>query len=93
MPVDFIEKKKKQKYLIFVIGGIILVTLIVLWLGYSNRATDGTVEEEETFIVRKNIRIRYEVLENPILDVLNPFEKTPDYEGILGRDNPFLPPF
>ena len=91
MAVDFIEKKKKQKSLVFVIVGIGLVALVILWFGYFNKS-ETSDEAKEVFVAKKNIRIRYEVLENPILDILDPFEGTPDYEGDLGRDNPFLPP-
>lgn len=91
MAVDFVEKKKKQKYLILIILGILVVTGLVLWFGYFREPAEISLEQE-VFITKKNIKIRYETLEDPLLDILTPFQTTPPYEGELGRENPFIPP-
>lgn len=89
MAVNFIEKKKKQKYLVFIVLGIAGVTLIILWFGYFNKpVADPTPEEKD--IVKKNININYSILGSPFLKALILFQETPLYEGEIGKDNPFL---
>ncbi|KPJ55209.1 hypothetical protein AMJ47_01725 [Parcubacteria bacterium DG_72] len=89
MAVDFIEKKKKQQYLLYIVLGILAVTFVILWFGYFQKPVQAPAPEE-VVISRENIVIDYSILENPILKVLLPFEETPLYEGELGKENPFL---
>lgn len=91
MAVDFVEKKKKQRYLVFVVIGILAVSAVILWFGYF-RTPKEEVSQEPVFIVKKNIRINFGLLESPLMKALVLFEKTPDYEGDLGRENPFSQP-
>lgn len=89
MAVNFTEKKRKQQYMLYVALGIIAVTLVILWFGYFRKPIEAP-SPEDIIINKKNIVIDYSVLENPLLEVLVPFQETPLYEGILGKDNPFL---
>lgn len=89
MAVNFIEKKKKQQYMLFAALGILAVTLVILWFGYFNKPVQAP-SPEEVIISREDISINYGVLENPILKALIIFTQTPLYEGELGKDNPFL---
>lgn len=89
MAVDFVEKKKKQKYLLFFGLGLVAVTAVILYFGYFNAGEELSVPDT-TIIAKKNIKIKYEVLENPLIKDLLPFESAPLYEGDLGRENPFV---
>ncbi len=89
MAVNFIEKKRKQQYMLFIALGVIVVAFIILWFGYFNKSTQAPTPEE-VVINRKNIVIDYSILESPILKTLVPFQETPLYEGDLGKENPFL---
>ena len=91
MAVDFINKKKKQKYLLIAAVIITIIALIILWFGYFRDSDDSSgIDQGEVFVVKRRINIKYDVLENPILKKLEPFEKIPEYEGELGKVNPFL---
>lgn len=90
MAVDFKEKRKKQKYLMAVATGVLIVMAVVLYFGYF-RASKEEVVPGPAFVPEKRINIKYEVLEDPLLDQLENFPKTPDYEGEIGKENPFLP--
>lgn len=87
MATSFINQKKKQKYLILVFVGVILVTVFVWWKGFltPEKAIEPTVAEPP-----REIKVNFEVLENPILKELLPFEEIEMPEQ-LGRENPFLP--
>jgi hypothetical protein len=89
MAVNFKEKKKKQQYMLFIALGVVAVTLAILWFGYFRKPIVAPTPEE-IIIDKKNIVIDYSILENPILDILVPFQETPLYEGVLGKENPFL---
>ncbi|NIU88444.1 MAG: hypothetical protein GWN56_14620 [Nitrosopumilaceae archaeon] len=89
MAVDFLEKKKKQQYLLYGVLGIVAVTIVVLWYGYFREPIEAP-EPEEIVISKKAIVVDYSILENPLLKALIPFIETPLYEGELGKENPFL---
>jgi len=89
MAVNFIEKKKKQQYLLFAVLGIVGVTIIVLWFGYFRKPVQDMIPEE-VVISKKTIVVDYSILENSILKALILFRETPLYEGELGKENPFL---
>lgn len=92
MAITFIEERKKQKYLIFIFIGILLVIFIVIWQGFLKKEKPVFIEEKkERAMIFEKIKINFEVLDNPILKELQPFEKIPSFEGEKGRKNPFLP--
>lgn len=92
MAVNFVQQKKKQKYLLYIVGIVIIITIIVLWFGYFREPeTVLPAEGPDTGAAVRKITINLEVLKNPLLERLELFEDIPDFEGQKGRVNPFLP--
>ena len=89
MANEFKKQKQKQKYLLGVVGLIMLTVVAVLYFGFFREKSD-TVEIAPVSLI-KEINIDFNVLENPFLEKMRPFEKIPEYEGEIGRENPFLP--
>lgn len=91
MAVEFRESEKRQKILIYVFAVVVLVTLLVLWLGYFK--PEKPLEEAFLPPVIKKIEINWDVLKNPFLENLQTFEGLPPLppEEEIGRENPFLP--
>jgi len=90
MAIIFIEKGKKQKYLILVFVIVILITVFVLWKGFFTK--EKPLEVGIISIPTKKIKINFEIFKNPLLEELQPIEKIIPETGVeIGRDNPFLP--
>jgi len=91
MAITFIEERKKIRRLIPVLAGIILMTAIVLWFGFFVEERFEIVEVKEPV---KKIEINFQILKDPILKDLEPFEEIKPFEEIveekIGRENPFL---
>jgi len=90
MPTNFIQQKKKQKYLLIVVILVVIITLLVLWFGREEKTHSSVVETRPVSFV-KEIEIDLEILENPLVKKFQPFEKASPFDGIKGRENPFLP--
>lgn len=89
MSISFLEQKKKNKLLLPILGGIIIITLIIIWLGLAKRQPASSPPSPVS--VKQNININWQVLKNPILDNLELFEVIQPLQGSYGRKNPFLP--
>jgi len=89
MPINFVQQRKKQKYLIIIVAAVFVITAVILWFGYFRKP--GLVLEEASVSSIKEIKIDFDVLENSFLQESEIFEKTPSFEGEIGRENPFLP--
>jgi len=88
MAITFIEKAKRQRYLIFVFSLVILITAFILWRGYFTKAKSP---EKPILKPSKKIEIDFEVLKNPILEEFQPIEKIEEIKEGIGRENPFSP--
>jgi len=90
MAIVFLEKTKRQEYLIYAFSILILIAVFILWKGYF--AKEKIPEEIILRPVRK-IEIDFEILENPLLKELQPIEKIIPLEAEvkIGRENPFEP--
>lgn len=89
MAITFYQKRKLQRYLILAFIFVLLITVSVLWLGFRKKAVD--LSEEEPFKPEKEIKINFDILENPLLKELEKFEDIEPFEGEIGREQPFLP--
>ena len=90
MAILFLEKTKKQRYLLIVFLIFILIFALIIWRGFFVKE-----KPPEKVIPKpvKKIEIDFETLKNPILENFEPVEKIiplgPEIE--IGRENPFLP--
>ena len=90
MPVNFFQQRKRQKFLAPIVLIVLGLTFIILWFGYFKKEEPSTEVEVSTSVLQE-IKINFEVLENPLLKELQPFAEITPYEGPIGRENPFLP--
>lgn len=96
MPIAFYQKRKIQQYLIPVFIVVLLTTTAVLWMGFRKKQVPSP-EAAEVFRPEKEVKINFEVLENPLLQQLEPFEKIKPFEETSrpderpGRTSPFSP--
>lgn len=90
MPISFQQEKKKQKMMILVIAVVIVITAVVLYFGVFKDSGKSKVVNVRPANLIREISVDFNALENPIFTDLKPFELIPDFEGELGRDNPFL---
>ena len=90
MAITFIRQRKKQKYLLLALVVILIVVIIVIWEGFF-REKEGVLPVEG-LPHKKVITINFDILENPVLKQLQPFEEIQLLPvEIPRRDNPFLP--
>jgi len=88
MAIIFIEKTKKQKYLIYIFLLLVLITVFIVWKGYFLKEKPLG---EIIFKPTKKIKIDFNILKNPALNQLQPIEKIKPIEIGVGRENPFIP--
>lgn len=88
MAITFIEERKKQKKLIWILIIVVFITLIIGWQGFLKKPSLQVIERP--VLEFKQIKINFQVLEKPILEELQPFEKIKPFERTPGRENPFL---
>jgi len=88
MAITFQEQIKKQRNFILIFVILILVIVLVLWQGFRTEE-----QPSEILISRllKKIEINLEIFQNPLLQQMQLIDKTPAFEGVLGRENPFIP--
>jgi hypothetical protein len=82
------SSQKRQRYLLFIFVVVVLVIAFVVW----NYFLVGR-PEPSTFIPipPPEVKINFELLDNPDLDNLQPFKVIQPFEGTPGRENPFVP--
>jgi len=90
MAITFLQERKRQKYLLPILVVLILVIGLVLWGGFfTERGAPLAPLLPERLI--EEAEINFQVLENPVLEKLQPFEKIPPFLEEVGRESPFLP--
>ncbi len=92
MPIDFIQERRKQKYLTIIVIAAFIITAIILWFGYFRKPVPVS-ESTPLFsgVGVKEIKIDFDLLESQFLRESQIFEKVSSFEGEIGRNNPFLP--
>jgi hypothetical protein len=91
MAITFLEERKIQKYLIWILVIILLIIVLVIWRGFFVK--EKPVLPEEIVKPIKKIEINFDILESSILKGLQPFKGIePIKEEVeIGRGNPFTP--
>lgn len=89
MAITFVQKRKRQKYLILAFAIVLVITAIFLWQGFFKKEKPKVSPIK--FPPLREIGIDKEVLESEFLKEAQPFEEIPPLEEEKGRENPFLP--
>ena len=91
MAITFLEQRKKQQKLIYILLGLILTVIAVVWWGLFSKTPQAVLRPIATVPKPEKIEINFEVLKNPLLKELLPLPEVKPFEGKAGRENPFLP--
>ncbi|KPJ56303.1 hypothetical protein AMJ49_05250 [Parcubacteria bacterium DG_74_2] len=93
MAITFVEKQKKQKYLFFILLGLLLLTFFFLQREFLTKPEPMRPLIEAEIPEAKKIKINFAVLESPRIQGLEAFEEPVSLEPgeQVGRENPFLP--
>lgn len=91
MAITFLEEKKREKYLLIALAGVIILIGFVLWYGFFYIPAVPPQITKPTEPTAKRIKIDWDVLKNPGLDELQILEEIPSFKEPIGRENPFLP--
>jgi len=87
MPITFIEPKRRKYYLILLLVVVVIGVLFLIWNYFFLKAPLPISKPTPP----REIKINFEILKNPILEKLQPFEFIPLFEEKSHRDNPFVP--
>ncbi len=98
MADDLIQQKKTQRNLIFILVLVVVVTIFVIYQGFS-KTEESTVQEGGVFIQKPEVNINFDILDSSIFEgfqlfsEIEPFAEATTTTGTIsiGRDNPFLP--
>jgi len=81
-------QKKKEKILIAVaLGALAIGGVVIAMILTKEEAPMSFIEVEKP----REPQINWEILEGEEISDLQPFPEVPDYQGPVGRENPFLP--
>jgi len=79
------DKKRQRYFLIILFIALFIGGIWFLWPKFKPNLP--TVLEPK----REKLEINLQVLDNPILNELQPFEEIPPFEEEVGRQTPFVP--
>ena len=86
--ISLFRERKKQRYLLFIL--VIIILLVLLFTAY-NFLTKSSVPTNLEAKKTPEIKVNFDFLKNQSLKDLSPFEKVPEFQEQVGRENPFIP--
>ena len=90
MAVTFSRQRKKQKFLVYFLIGIVLFAFLVLWKGFLRETLTITEKPSPLIFKSEKIEIDFNIFNDARFKNLEKFEKTPSFEGETKRGNPFI---
>lgn len=91
MVINFTQEKKKQKYLIFILAGVIFLTLAVIWWNFFGKKEQVSVQPAEVVSAQPKIEIDWQTLKDAKLKELEIPPGISEFKDKIGRENPFIP--
>lgn len=86
----FTQQKKRDQILILMFFGVLLVTSVVLWQGFSKKGA-AVPYSEPPAIAPKKVEVRFDVLKGQELQGLQIKPAPSPLPEHMGRENPFVP--
>lgn len=86
----FTQQRKRDQILILMFFGVLLVTSIVLWQGFSKKGA-AVPFPQPAAAAPKKVEIRFEVLKGAQLEQLGAKPESAPLPSSIGRENPFTP--
>ena len=86
----FTQQRKRDQILILLFFGVLLVTSIVLWQGFSKKGAK-VLPPETNILPTKQVEIRFDVLKGQGLETLQAKPEPSPLPVRIGRENPFVP--
>jgi hypothetical protein len=90
MAITFVQQKNKQKTLLWIFG-ILVIILGIFLTQFLLKRISLKMSQELTVSPYPSVRVDFKFLESQTLKDLEPFEGIGPFEGVVGRDNPFVP--
>lgn len=88
MAITFLKKRRRQKYLIYILALIIFIISILVWYAFIRKEK---LTAFPLFIKSPEVKINWDVLKDPRMEELQLFEEIELLETQIGREDPFLP--
>jgi len=93
---NFIQKKKTQKNLLFILTVVLIVIGFVIYNGFlKTESVSEDLTDMNMFMPKQEIKINFNVLNDPVLKDFQPFLEIQSLELAtgteIGRKNPFKP--
>jgi len=82
-----IFERKKQRYLVPLLISVVIAIIFFAWYYFLAKPKPPITGVP----LPREIKIKFEVLEIPILKEFQSFEEISPFEGEIGRENPFIP--
>ena len=91
MAITFVQQKRRQQILVFIVGGMAALTLLVLWFGFFASAPK---EAGSSFFLPapRETTIDFTVFENPVFQELGSPSVPPEVPAETEKPNPFIRP-
>ncbi len=91
MAITFSQEKRKNNFKVLILVIVLLTTFFVIWkIFFADKNTSHPENFSEALSPQK-IEIDIEALNNPVLKDMQSFAGSPDFDGKVGRENPFTP--
>ena len=88
MAITFLQAQKRQKRMTLILVLIVLAIVVLIWWGFFRSSAPPIVSPAITHL---DIKIDWQTLEDPQLELLRAFEEIEPLETEAGRNNPFIP--
>jgi len=86
MAIVFKQQIRKQRNLILILAAVAVVGGFVFW--WNSKIQPGLPDDQQLTAVRfRKIEIK---LDSTLLSGLKPMDKIPQFEGNIGKENPFV---
>jgi ABC-type nitrate/sulfonate/bicarbonate transport system permease component len=89
MAITFLEEKKKQRKFLLILVGLIILGILIFFWSFLSKPHSKPETIFPNFSVQR-VEINWEVLKNAAIESLQSFEEITPSQEKVGRTNPFI---